>query len=153
MASVVLSPEALLRWAHPRLGLLLPQQFLPLAEESGLSADIGQWVLEPVCAQLSEWQWKLRNCDFNLAVNICARQFNRPEFAAQVEAALRAAGADPNGLVLELNEKLLLDDLPQAVNKKQALKYFGVKFSLDDFGIGPLLVQRAENRAPRSTQN
>jgi diguanylate cyclase (GGDEF)-like protein len=128
--------EVLLRWQHPQHGLLLPRQFLPLAEEAGLSAEIGLWVLESACAQLRDWQSRPHTRDLSLAVNVCTRQFHHPDFVTHVRDILRASGSDPAKLTIELTERMVQDDLQQAIGQMRLLKRAGVRFSLDDFGIG-----------------
>lgn len=128
--------EALLRWEHPQRGLLLPKQFMPLAEESGLSEAIGLWVLETACMQLQVWQSQPQTRDLTLAINICSRQFHHPEFVSHVQAIIDASGIDPTKLKIELTEKLVQKDMRLAIDKMHPLKSMGVKFSLDDFGIG-----------------
>lgn len=128
--------EALLRWEHPQRGELLPYQFMPLAEETGLSESIGLWVLETACAQLQEWQSQPLTRDLSLAVNVCARQFNHPEFVARIQDVLDAFGVKPGGLKIELTERIVQNNMLLAIEKMRPLKSAGVKFSLDDFGIG-----------------
>ncbi len=129
--------EALLRWQHPRRGLVLPATFIPLAEETGLIWSLGRWVLETACRQLVAWEKQPKTGCLTLAVNVSARQFRHPEFVDQFLTVLDHTGADPQKLVLELTESLLLDDAADAIaNKMTTLKARGVGFSLDDFGTG-----------------
>ena len=128
--------EALIRWEHPRRGLVPLDAFIPLAEETGLILPMGRWVLETACRQLACWASlpELAHCD--IAVNVSALQFRQSDFVAQVEAILRATGADPRRLTLEITESLLLQNVDEIVAKMTALKRIGVSFALDDFGTG-----------------
>ncbi|NTV97246.1 MAG: EAL domain-containing protein, partial [Thiobacillus sp.] len=128
--------EVLLRWQHPERGMVPPGEFIPLAEETGLILPIGRWVIEAACRRLVAWSEQPERARCTLAVNISARQFHQSDFAQQVMAALRATGANPRRLKLELTESLLLDDMDDIVAKMAALKAHGVGFSLDDFGTG-----------------
>lgn len=127
--------EALLRWQHPQLGLLLPEQFLPLAEQSGMIVSIGQWVLDSACAQLVRWADHPRWGRLSLAVNVSARQFRQQGFADRVAQTLQAHGANPARLRLELREALLQDDPAQTLTHMKELKGLGVGFVMEDFGI------------------
>jgi len=128
--------EALVRWLHPRRGLVAPARFIPLAEETGLILPLGRWVLETACSQLARWAQRPQTAGLTLAVNVSAREFRHPHFAAEVGAVLEVSGADPHRLKLELTESLLLEDIGDTIAKMTALKALGVGFSLDDFGTG-----------------
>ncbi|MBK5963285.1 diguanylate cyclase [Thiocystis minor] len=128
--------EALLRWRHPQRGLVAPNEFIPLAEETGLILPLGHWVLETACAQLAAWARQPETAGLTLAVNVSARQFRHPEFVGQVRAVLGLPSVDPHRLTLELTESLLLDDVTDTIAKMTALKALGVGFALDDFGTG-----------------
>ena len=128
--------EALVRWRHPQRGMVSPDEFIPVAEESGLIVPLGQWVLETACAQLVAWADVEDRCDLTVAVNVSARQFRHPDFVGQVLSALETSGADPRKLKLELTESLLLDDVEDVIAKMTILKAKGVRFALDDFGTG-----------------
>jgi EAL domain-containing protein (putative c-di-GMP-specific phosphodiesterase class I) len=132
----IVGAEALLRWTHPERGLVPPNDFIPLAEETGLILPIGHWVLESACALIQAWSTSPETRDLRLAVNVSARQFRQPEFVAQVRQILSAAGADPNRLKIELTESLVIDDVPDTIARMQALKAQGIGFSMDDFGTG-----------------
>ncbi|MFZ4537447.1 EAL domain-containing protein [Propionivibrio sp.] len=132
----VIGVEALLRWQHPQRGLVPPNDFIPLAEETGLILPIGLWVTETACAQLKTWEDDARTRDLKIAVNVSARQFRQPDFVAQVQGVLQASGANPALLKLELTESLVLENVEDTIGKMQAIKRLGVKFSLDDFGTG-----------------
>jgi EAL domain-containing protein (putative c-di-GMP-specific phosphodiesterase class I) len=128
--------EALVRWQHPRNGQMLPDDFIPLAEETGLILPLGHWVLETACSQLKVWAAQPKMAHLTLAVNVSARQFHQPDFVGQVLGVLDRTGADPKKLKLELTESVLLEDVEDIIVKMSALKTKGVSFSLDDFGIG-----------------
>jgi diguanylate cyclase (GGDEF)-like protein len=132
----MIGAEALVRWQHPQRGLVAPDEFIPLAEETGLILPLGDWVLRTACTHLAAWSTHLETAGLVLAVNVSARQFRQNDFVAQVLGALAAAGADPQRLELELTESLLLDDVENTIAKMNALKAEGVSFSLDDFGTG-----------------
>ena len=134
---VVMGAEALLRWQHPERGLVLPMVFIPLAEETGLILPIGKWVLQIACAQLRVWEADPLTCHLQLAVNVSARQFRQPDFVDQVFEVLKETGANPQKLKLELTESLaLLDNITLSIDKMQALRVAGIRFSMDDFGTG-----------------
>ena len=126
--------EALLRWVHPQRGVVMPEQFLPVAEESALILDIGNWVLEVACQQLALWNVNEKMRDLVLTVNISAKQFAMPDFVDKIAGALRTHQINPAHLKLELTESMALDDLPSAVEKMHALKALGILLSMDDFG-------------------
>jgi diguanylate cyclase (GGDEF)-like protein/PAS domain S-box-containing protein len=132
----VVGAEVLLRWQHPELGMIAPAQFIPVAESSGQILQIGQWVLEQSCMQLSEWARFPDTAHWYLAVNISARQLHAANFVDEVSRALRYSGAAPDRLVLELTESQLLQDVDVVIDKMQQLTAMGVRFSLDDFGTG-----------------
>ena len=131
-----LGAEALIRWIHPTRGIVLPAQFIPLAEETGLILPIGQWVLETACAQIKAWQKDELTCDLTLAVNVSARQFRQADFVAQVQAAVQRHAINPKLLKLELTESLLQDSIDDTIATMNALNEIGVQFALDDFGTG-----------------
>ncbi len=128
--------EALIRWQHPERGLVPPDDFIPLAEDTGLILPIGQWVLETACARLKEWENDVHTRDLQIAVNVSARQFRQPDFAAQVAQALSSSAAIPERLKLELTESLVLENVEDSIEKMHAIKRLGVTFSMDDFGTG-----------------
>lgn len=128
--------EVLLRWQHPDRGLILPMDFIPLAEETGLILPIGQWVLESACAQLGSWEQNPGMRNFQLAVNVSAYQFHQANFVDMVLQALQDKKVDPSRLKLELTESTVLNNIGDAINKMHALKERGVQFSMDDFGTG-----------------
>ena len=126
--------EALLRWNHPRRGLLAPGEFISVAEETGLIVPLGNWVLETACARIAEWEQRCEG--ISVSINISARQFRQPDFLEKVVSALDRSGASPGRLTLELTESLLLDNVEETIARMEVLKSCGVRFSLDDFGTG-----------------
>jgi diguanylate cyclase (GGDEF)-like protein/PAS domain S-box-containing protein len=128
--------EVLLRWQHPQRGMVLPDQFIPLAEESGEILAIGSWLLFEACQQLKTWQDDAQYNHLQLAVNVCAGQFRQPDFVEQVQAILKRTGARAEHLKLELTESTALDNVADTINKMNALKAIGVSFAIDDFGTG-----------------
>jgi diguanylate cyclase (GGDEF)-like protein/PAS domain S-box-containing protein len=132
--SCPLGAEVLLRWEHPERGMVFPDQFIPLAEETGLIVPIGRWVLESVCAQLKAWQDDPLTRDLTLAVNVSARQFRQADFVSGVQRVLLGYGVKPSRLKLELSESVVLENVDDTIMKMQALKLLGVQFSMDDFG-------------------
>ncbi len=135
-AGRLIGGESLIRWQPPGRPLVLPGQFIPLAEESGLITPIGLWVLDEACAHLRQWTQTEATRNLDLSVNVSASQFRQADFVGQVTAALLRHGVDPARLKIELTESLLLDNVDQVVAKMQALQALGVRFSLDDFGTG-----------------
>ncbi len=132
----LLGAEALVRWNHPRRGLVLPGEFIALAEQTGLILPLGQWVLEAACAQLVVWSHSALTRPFFLSVNVSVRQFRQPDFVEQVLGVLQASGANPERLKFELTESLLLTDVEDIIHRMEQLRGHGVGFSLDDFGTG-----------------
>ncbi|MDP2005632.1 MAG: EAL domain-containing protein [Rubrivivax sp.] len=135
-AGGLLGAEALVRWQHPRRGLLAPAQFIDVAEESGLIEGLGQWVLQTACRQLVAWAAHESTRALTLAVNVSARQFREAGFASQLLELLRTSGANPARLTLELTENTMLDSIEGSVAAMNTLTARGVRFALDDFGTG-----------------
>ena len=131
-----LGAEALLRWIHPVRGMVSPAQFIPLAEESMLIAEIGQWVLEMACSQLKLWEKNPLARSLTLAINVGAQQFALPDFVAQVAAAIKKHHIIPSRLKLELTESVVLGDVQGTIATMKALRKLGVRLSMDDFGTG-----------------
>ncbi len=128
--------EALVRWQHPERGLLAPNVFIPLAEQSNLILSLGQRVLEMACTQLAQWARDPARARLTLSVNISARQLREAGFVASVMDTLRATGAPPGQLKLELTESQLNENVEDSIQKMRELAALGVGFSLDDFGTG-----------------
>jgi len=127
--------EALLRWHHPKLGMIPPDQFIPLAEETGLIVPLGLWVLETACQQVSHWQRSLM-VPLRLAVNLSAVQFRQADLAVKIEEILRRTQFSAALLELELTETMLMDQVEKAQDIMEVLKAMGVTLAIDDFGTG-----------------
>ena len=127
--------EALIRWHHPEQGLVSPERFIGLAEESGLIVPIGEWVLRTACVQAAAWR-AAGLAPVSMSVNVSARQFEDKRLVERVADALRASGLPPAGLELEVTESLIMRDLGRSVGKMRELKAMGVSLSIDDFGTG-----------------
>ncbi|WP_022940672.1 putative bifunctional diguanylate cyclase/phosphodiesterase [Psychromonas hadalis] len=130
----IFSAEALLRWLHPKYGLISPFEFIPIAEQNREIIPIGQWVLEQVCIQMS--QWKTQYCLENIAVNVSSIQLTEPNFTATVQAILNKSNCEPQWLEIEQTESWLIHDQEYNINILKQLKELGVSLALDDFGTG-----------------
>jgi diguanylate cyclase (GGDEF)-like protein/PAS domain S-box-containing protein len=128
--------EALVRWRHPRRGLLLPGAFIQIAEEKGLIVPIGDYVLAQACRQLAEWDASLGLSEVRMAVNLSPRQLKDPLLVRKVRQALAAASIDPDRLTLEITETALVEDSYATLARLRDLKSLGVRLSIDDFGTG-----------------
>ena len=126
--------EALVRWLHPDLGMIAPAEFIPVAEDSGLIADIGQWVLHAACAQMHQWH-SAGHVGLYVAVNVSDRQVKRG-LVRQVDEALALSGLEPSCIELEITEQSLVDNIEASIAQLSLLKERGVKLAIDDFGTG-----------------
>jgi EAL domain-containing protein (putative c-di-GMP-specific phosphodiesterase class I) len=131
----VVGTEALLRWQHPERGLLMPDQFIPVAEESRLILPIGEWVLRAACHQLRVWQ-EAGFPELRMSVNLSARQFQQPGLVASVREALQGAGLSPRFLELEITESIAMSNVAWTAEVLEALQGLGIRISIDDFGTG-----------------
>ena len=127
--------EALLRWEHPEMGMVTPDRFIPVAEETGLIVPIGEWVLKTACRQLKQWQ-EQGHPTMRMAVNLSARQFWKPGLAKVVEGCLQESGIAAQYLDLELTESIIMHDTDIVVETLADLHKAGVELSVDDFGTG-----------------
>lgn len=134
-SGMMVGVEALLRWQHPRHGLVSPAHFIPLLEECGLMPDVGAWVLETACRQVREWD-AVGLPPLRMAVNLSAQQFRAADLVARVRKILNDAGLDPARLELELTESQILENAERTIGMMHELKALGVNLSLDDFGTG-----------------
>jgi EAL domain-containing protein (putative c-di-GMP-specific phosphodiesterase class I) len=134
--NLVLGAEVLIRWQHPQRGMILPAEFIPISEETGLILEIGQWVLDTACAQLKVWEQDSKKNQFKLSVNISAKQFHQPNFVQQVESTIGRHRINTSLLNLELTESMLLGDTEDTITCMNHFKKLGVNFELDDFGTG-----------------
>ncbi|MBU8877421.1 EAL domain-containing protein [Bacillus sp. FJAT-29790] len=131
----IFGSEALIRWNHPKLGIVSPAEFIPLAEETGLIQEIGNWVLMTACKQNKKWQ-SLGYGNLSISVNVSAHQFQQPDFLKEVKRALTESKLEPQYLTLELTESTMLRDVNYSILVMKALQKLGVKVSIDDFGTG-----------------
>jgi diguanylate cyclase (GGDEF)-like protein len=132
----VVGLEALLRWAHPRRGLVMPFEFIPLAEETRLILDLGRWVLHEACRQAAQWHADPRMGRPWVSVNVSGLQLLDGSLDAEVAAALAASALDPASLMLEITETVLVQDVAAAVDRLERLRALGVSIAIDDFGTG-----------------
>ena len=129
--------EALIRWIHPERGMIPPLDFIPLAEETGLIVPIGRWVVREACAYAVELQRRFpRSESYHMAVNLSARQLQRPEIVSEIEEALHDSGLSPKSLILEITESVMMSDMELSIERLSALKQLGVQLAIDDFGTG-----------------
>ena len=126
--------EALIRWRHATLGLLMPDRFIPIAEEIGEIIPIGYWTLRRVCERARRWHEQ--GMHLSVAVNLSASQFHQPELVAELGAILKQTGINPHALELEITESMVMKDPERAVAIMEALRRMGVRLSIDDFGTG-----------------
>lgn len=127
--------EALVRWQSSVLGFVPPGDFIPLAEQTGLILDIGEWVLEAACAQIKIWN-DSADSQFTMAVNLSPRQFTDPDLVSKIATVLGKYGVQAHQLELEITEGALMNNPKESINALNALRSFGVKISVDDFGTG-----------------
>jgi diguanylate cyclase (GGDEF)-like protein len=137
----LVAEEALVRWEHPRRGLVGPSEFVPLAEETGLILSLGQYVLEEACQQARRWQAAAAadptsGSEVAVHVNLSAVELRDPELVTRVQKTLTSAGVDPRSLIFEITETVLLDDSERVTAAIGELRALGVRFALDDFGTG-----------------
>lgn len=132
----IVGAEALVRWHHPKRGLVMPAEFIQFAEDSGLILAIGEWVMTSACRQLLLWAHNPKMQHLTLSVNVSPRQFLQSDFVEQVMQLIKTTGIAPSKLKLELTESILVDNLEEIITKMSALSAIGVGFSLDDFGTG-----------------
>ena len=129
--------EALVRWNHPRRGLVSPADFIPVAEETGLIVPIGQWVLNEACAQVRQWQLDSpSHRALSLSVNLSARQVAQPDLLDRIKEALATSTLNPHCLKLEITESVVMENAEAAVLMFKQLRSLGVQLSIDDFGTG-----------------
>ncbi|MBC3207191.1 EAL domain-containing protein [Pseudomonas sp. SWRI111] len=133
--SRLIGVEALVRWQHPQRGLVSPAEFIPIAERTGLIADIDAWVMQQACRQMCQWQQSGVVLSF-VAVNVSSRLFARRELYQQVAQVLHDTGLDPACLELEVTESAVMDDPEVALEQMHRLRELGVRLAIDDFGTG-----------------
>jgi diguanylate cyclase (GGDEF)-like protein/PAS domain S-box-containing protein len=133
---VVFGFEALVRWNHPRFGHLLPQHFVPMAEETGQIVGLGGWVLHEACAQLQRWRAAHPDSGLTMSVNLSGRQLQEAALVDEIRAALAMTGVEPSAMVLEITESVLMEQARSVVDHLRAMKALGVSLAIDDFGTG-----------------
>ena len=128
--------EALVRWQHPSRGLILPQEFIPIAEETGLIVPIDQWVLLQACNQMKQWHELYGNHSLVVAVNFSSRQFLQPDLVANIRQVLEETGLEPKSLTLEMTESLVMENAESSIALLKQLRELNVRVGIDDFGTG-----------------
>ncbi|MFH1872204.1 MAG: EAL domain-containing protein [Pseudomonadota bacterium] len=131
----VMGMEALIRWQHPRRGLMSPDKFIPVAEETGLIVPIGEWVLHEACRQARLWHDQGQT-GLRMGINLSARQFQQPDLFRQISSALEQSGLDKSSLELEITEGMLMEDPETAAELLRTLSGLGIRLAIDDFGTG-----------------
>ncbi len=134
--SKVTSAEVLLRWKHPELGMVMPNDFIPLAEETGAIVPIGFWVIKQACSLLKTWQAEQSSKKLMISVNVSAVQFNHADFVKEVAQAIQESGCDATKLCLELTESSVIMHIEESIKKMHLIKAMGVSLAIDDFGTG-----------------
>jgi EAL domain-containing protein (putative c-di-GMP-specific phosphodiesterase class I) len=134
LSKAVTGVEALIRWRHPSRGVIAPDQFIELAETTGMIIPIGRWVLEAACLQAAAWHRS--GYEIGIAVNVSGRQIDSDQLLDDVNDALSMSGLDPGRLTLEITETCLMEDPETAAARLAALKEVGVRIAIDDFGTG-----------------
>jgi EAL domain-containing protein (putative c-di-GMP-specific phosphodiesterase class I) len=133
--SHIMGMEALIRWNHPELGLVLPADFIRIMEETGNIVPVGRWVLQTACTQTKHWH-DLGFSDLFVAVNLSARQLHEPDFVEMVMDIIRESGLPPECLKLEVTESSVIQNPEVCISKMRMLRAQGITFSIDDFGTG-----------------
>jgi diguanylate cyclase (GGDEF)-like protein len=126
--------EALIRWKHPVRGIVQPDDFIPLLEETGLITEVGKWVLDQACAQGATW--RAAGYPIGMAVNVSGRQLDSDQLVADVEEALAVSGLDPEALTIEITETTLMRNVEETARRLAEVKALGVRIAIDDFGTG-----------------
>jgi EAL domain-containing protein (putative c-di-GMP-specific phosphodiesterase class I) len=135
-SSRVVAFEALVRWRHPERGLVLPSDFIPLAEQTGLIVQLGRIVTESACTQLRAWRDAYPTMPITMNINVSPRQAAEPGFAAETRAILAATGVDPSTVVMEITESIMLRESSETDGTLRQLSEMGVRLAVDDFGTG-----------------
>jgi EAL domain-containing protein (putative c-di-GMP-specific phosphodiesterase class I) len=135
--------EALLRWNRPGRGVVQPDEFVPLLEETGLITEIGKWVMSEACRQGAAW--REAGYPIGMSVNVSARQLDTDEFVADVRGALSASGLDPAVLTIEITETTIMRDAEETARRLTAVKELGVRIAIDDFGTGYSSLSHLQN--------
>jgi diguanylate cyclase (GGDEF)-like protein/PAS domain S-box-containing protein len=132
----VVGAEALVRWEHPELGLIVPDRFLAVAEETGLIVPVGGWVMAAACRKLAEWQARPATAHLRLSVNLSARELTHPDVVSTVLDCVRQSGVDPHGLTIEVTESTAMADGDTGFRALRDLSAEGIRVAIDDFGTG-----------------
>tara|TARA_R110001592_G_C13179205_1_gene750666 strand:- start:723 stop:5477 length:4755 start_codon:yes stop_codon:yes gene_type:complete len=130
------SAEALIRWNRPDIGLVSPDDFIPICETTGLIIELGTWIILEACQQLAKWQNNGHDFFTRIAVNVSPKQFRHESFESVVTSAIETTAISPESLELEITENLLLENINEVSDKMTRLREFGVRFSIDDYGTG-----------------
>lgn len=131
----IVGAEALIRWFHPEKGMITPDQFIPLAESSGMIVPIGEWIMKNACRQAVVWQ-REHGRSFQIGINVSAKQFKDPNLVDMIDRALSETGLAPENLEIEITEGMIMEDVERAIETLVDLKVRGVKIAIDDFGTG-----------------
>jgi len=131
----IVGAEALIRWQNSELGFVSPVDFIPVSEETGVIIPISYWIVKTVCIQIKEWEEQGVYIP-HIAINISAKQFHQPDFASNILSIVKEQNITPDKIVLEITESVFLGNIEEAIEKMNALKERGFKFSIDDFGTG-----------------
>ena len=126
--------EALIRWKHPVRGIVQPDDFVPLLEETGLITEVGKWVLDEACSQGAAW--RAAGYPIGMAVNVSGRQLDTDQLITEIEDALSQSGMDPEALTIEITETILMRNVEETARRLTAIKQLGVRIAIDDFGTG-----------------
>jgi len=126
--------EALLRWRHPDRGVVQPNDFIPVLEDSGMIVDVGRWVIQEACRQGARWHARGHRLD--VSVNVSTRQLETDQLIEDISCALKISGFDAQSLIVEITETAIMRDVPSVVPRLAALKATGVRIAIDDFGTG-----------------
>ena len=132
----VVGAEALVRWEHPQRGLIVPDRFLGVAEETGLIVPLGMWVMSETCRHLAEWQSRPETANLHLSVNLSARELTHPDVVASVLGCVRESGVDPHLLTIEVTESTAMADGDTGFRALRDLSNEGIRVAIDDFGTG-----------------
>lgn len=132
----VLGAEALLRWQNKADDVVMPTQFIPLAEETGLIIPIGDWVLNSVCHQLKAWEANVYTRDLHIAVNVSVKQFRQEDFVSKLKAMIETLDINPDRLKLEITESVAMNNIEDTITKMRDLRAIGLRLAIDDFGTG-----------------
>jgi EAL domain-containing protein (putative c-di-GMP-specific phosphodiesterase class I) len=130
----VVGAEALVRWEHPERGLIMPDRFLGVAEETGLIVPVGAWVVEEACRQLAEWQSRPETAHMHVSLNLSARELTHPDVVSTVLTCVRESGIDPQGLTIEVTESTAMADGDTGFRALRDLSGEGIRVAIDDFG-------------------